>query len=261
MNFQETVFQRLKTLKQILSEKQSILSCSPEGRLEIRKRGKKTQYFHVKPGERKGTYIRKKDISLASSLAQKSYDIAVIEKVANEITILEALLSEWGSGTMDNIIDKYSLVRQKLITPIRLTDSAFIETWEAVEYEPKPISEDVADFFTNKGEHVRSKSEVMIADALKKFHVPYRYEYPLQLGKVTVHPDFTVLNVRERKELYWEHFGMMDDYEYRENAISKTKKYIHHGYFPGETLIITEETRKQPLDTAYIYAMIKKHCF
>ena len=46
MNFQETVFQRLKTLKQILSEKQSILSCSPEGRLEIRKRGKKT---HVLP--------------------------------------------------------------------------------------------------------------------------------------------------------------------------------------------------------------------
>lgn len=79
-----------------------------------------------------------------------------------------------------------------------LTDKRF-------EYRGKGFDESTSEFYTAKGEKVRSKSEVIIADVLSREGIPYRYEYPLYLkGIGKVHPDFTVLNVKQRKEIYWE---------------------------------------------------------
>lgn len=67
---------------------------------------------------------------------------------------------------------------------------------------------------------------MIIADLLNKEGIPYRYEYPIQLNGVGwIYPDFTVLNVRLRKEYYWEHLGMMDDYSYAEKALQKISSY------------------------------------
>ena len=41
------------------------------------------------------------------------------------------------------------------------------------------------------------------------------------LSNRIIHPDFTVLNVRTREILYWEHLGMMDNKEYIESALAK----------------------------------------
>ena len=43
---------------------------------------------------------------------------------------------------------------------------------------------------TGKAWHVRSKSEVIIANALKAAGVPYRYEFPLLMDKNADNPDF-----------------------------------------------------------------------
>ena len=63
-----------------------------------------------------------------------------------------------------------------------------------------------------------------------------------------IYPDFTVLNVRTRKEMLWEHFGMMDEPEYAEKAVQKIMTYEQNNIFPGENLILTYETRKNPLN-------------
>lgn len=71
-----------------------------------------------------------------------------------------------------------------------------------------------------KGERVRSKSEVIIADMLNRKGISYRYEYPVYLKNVgQIYPDFTVLDAIRRREIYWEHLGMMDDPDYAEMAI------------------------------------------
>ena len=107
---------------------------------------------------------------------------------------------------------------------------------------------------------MRSKSELIIADLLYKEGVPYRYEYPLYLnGLGRIYPDFTVLNTKERKELHWEHLGMMDDAEYAENALRRIAVYEKNGIFPGENLILTHETRKNPLDQKIIKMMIANY--
>lgn len=112
-----------------------------------------------------------------------------------------------------------------------------------------------------KDERVRSKSEILIANALTKHNIPYRYEAPIYLnGYGTVYPDFTILNIRLRKELFWEHLGMMDDASYVEKALEKIDTYQKNNIFPGEKLILTHESAYRPLNTRIIDRMIECYC-
>ena len=72
--------------------------------------------------------------------------------------------------------------------------------------------------------------------------VPYRYEAPLKLknGKIR-YPDFTILDIKNRKIYYHEHFGLMDDIEYVETNLIKLEEYKRSGIYPGKNLIITYE--------------------
>ena len=101
---------------------------------------------------------------------------------------------------------------------------------------------------------------MIIANTLKRMAVPYRYEYPLGLqdGRV-IYPDFLALNVREKKEMVWEHFGMMDDGAYSEKAVRKIRSLQQTGIFPGEKLILTFERSKQPLDTNELRSVIQTY--
>ena len=77
----------------------------------------------------------------------------------------------------------------------------YMKQWEAVVYERKGFREDAPNYYTDKGERVRSKAEILIANMLNKHGIPYRYEYPLKLkGYGVIYPDFTLLNINTRKE-------------------------------------------------------------
>jgi len=62
---------------------------------------------------------------------------------------------------------------------------------------------------TARGEMVRSKSEVIIANALTAKCVDYAYERPLTIEGVTKYPDFTIEDMESGRILYWEHCGML----------------------------------------------------
>ena len=106
---------------------------------------------------------------------------------------------------------------------------------------------------------MRSKSELIIANALEQCGVPYRYEYPLYLkGIGTVYPDFTCLNINKRKEIVWEHFGMMDNISYANKNIAKIQTYNQNGFFPGKNMIMTFETSQNAISSNIIQNMIKE---
>jgi len=143
------------------------------------------------------------------------------------------------------------------IQPICLSDEMFIERWNSIEYERANYQEEKNIYVTRKNEKVRSKSEVIIANMLEERGIPYRYECVLQdENGIWAMPDFTVLNVRERKEYYWEHFGMMEDPSYAKSAIRKIAKYEVHGYYQGDGLIASYESLSNPLDIKQIEGLI-----
>ena len=139
-----------------------------------------------------------------------------------------------------------------------------------MEYLHKKFAEDAPQLFTDNNEQVRSKSEVIIANALKAAGVPYRYEFPLLVDKnpeaddddtdfCQLHPDFYCLNLRTRQEFAWEHFGMMDDPEYAARATEKLGLYAENGFFPGKNLIITMETSAKPVSSKFLKSVIQTY--
>ncbi len=252
---------REKYLLQIKNEKEQALTEVPEGTLRLCTHEKNTQYYHRKdPKDFNGVYIREKDIELAQRLAQKDYDRKVLGATEKELNAIKKYLSSFPAICAEQIYQSLHKGRQKLITPICETDEEYVQNWEMVEYKGKEFHEGAPEFYTTKGERVRSKSELIIADLLEKEGVPYRYEYPIYLkGLGKIYPDFTVLNVRKRKTIYWEHLGMMDDFEYVERALKKIATYEQNGIFPGENLVLTYETRTNPINQKMIMLMIQHY--
>ncbi len=251
--------QYLETLKANTEEH---IRKAPQGSLRItRGRNGRAEYYHRKePADRGGKYISHNERELIQMLAQKEYDKKVMKAAASEIRAIDRYLRDIPDSEAEEVYSVLSKERQELIQPVILPDEAFSAEWESVKYEGKRIEEDIPELFTDNGERVRSKSELLIANALARYGIPYRYEYPVRLnGFGMVHPDFMILNIRLRKEIFWEHLGRMDDEGYVNRNIRKIHAYIRNDIFPGENLILTAETSENPIDTRIINKFIDKY--
>ncbi len=138
-------------------------------------------------------------------------------------------------------------------------DFKHIKEWQNVTYPVKPFRSDDIEYYTQRGERVRSKSETIIADKLFSLGIPYRYEYPLTLfdcGRpIEVHPDFTLLDIHTRDNVYFEHAGMIDDAEYSDAFARKINTYASNGIILGRNLIISAETSSVPLNIKRVERM------
>ncbi|WP_242839379.1 RecQ family ATP-dependent DNA helicase [Oribacterium sp. P6A1] len=85
---------------------------------------------------------------------------------------------------------------------------------------------------TVDGNHVRSKSEVIICDLLAKSGIEYKYEELLEYepGKY-INPDFTVY-MPDNAKAFWEHVGMLGNEKYDSDWLNKID--IYEKYFPGQ---------------------------
>lgn len=257
----EELERRKEELLQLKNEKEHALKGVPKGTVRISCSQNRTQfYYREKKEDRRGNYIPEKELELVKKLAQKEYDQKVLRAVEKELGIVERCMAHYQVTEPEMIYENLHEERKKLIIPIRESDEGYIKKWEAVKYQGKGFDENMPEYYTVKKERVRSKSELIIADLLAREGVPYRYESPLHLkGFGQIYPDFMVLNVAKRKEFYWEHLGMMDDPAYVEKAIQKITMYEQNGIYPGERLILTYETRKNPLSQKVVIRMIEHY--
>lgn len=120
---------------------------------------------------------------------------------------------------------------------------------------------------TSKGLAVRSKSELLIAEALESMNVPFRYEQPLQRGGKTYFPDFTISDEITGRSVYWEHLGMLDDENYVRSWNRKLSWYRSNGILPYEenengdaVLITTQDSPQSGLDMAEVRRLIEEVC-
>lgn len=254
----EKLAEYLNELAAASDELQKSVEKSKEGSLHVVMRGDYCMYYHRKNAKDKsGTYIKKRNIDVAKALAQKDYDIAVLKEIHKEKKMIEKFLLDFDETKVGNLFSKENAPRKQLITPIAMNDADFECLWKRKEYEKKPVYEDSEEYITENGEHVRSKSEILIANALKQNGIPYRYEYPVSLfdGRVR-HPDFCVLNVRERKNYYWEHCGKVGEEEYGDYISRKMNDYAKSGLVPGKDIIITLESKNVPLNMNTVQGII-----
>ena len=114
-----------------------------------------------------------------------------------------------------------------------------LEAWIAEPFIKRSDHKDGLKFPTKSSFEVRSKEEVILANTLTDNDIPFKYEAPFQLGKITVHPDFTLINPYTGKQSIWEHLGSFHIEKYGEQANQKILAYIQSGLLLNETLIIT----------------------
>ena len=257
---QQLIARRLE-LENLLNLKLKSQKNLPQGHLRIeQKKGVRApQFYHVtSPANTHGVYIPGSQAALAQHLAQKDYDHKLIKILQQQLSILEKLISVT-DGKIEKLYSKMCPARQRLIRPVTLNNLQYSEAWQNIIWQPRPFAEDAAEYFTTNGERVRSKSEVIIAETLKRHKIPYRYEFPLELKNGDVyHPDFLCLNLRTRQEFLWEHFGMMDSPDYAGRTVKKLKIFGENHIFPGKNLIITMETVESPLSSRQVEALIKE---
>ncbi len=252
---------RCEELKKIAKETERSLTKAPDGKIRIVKEKDHAKfYLRTDPSERSGTYISKSDAEKIGVYTQKSYNQKLVKLLKKEINALEDYLMKTG-GQQIAIRQLYSDNPgevKKFIRPVDMSDEDYIAMWAAEKYDGKEIPEEMPVYETVQKERVRSKSELTIANALAGHGVPYKYECPLVLKNGTrIHPDFTVLNVKERRQLYWEHRGMMDNEDYARHTVDRIKQYMKSGIVIGRDLIITEETSSSPLGTDEIESIIR----
>ena len=102
---------------------------------------------------------------------------------------------------------------------------------------------------------MRSKAEVLIAEKLYEYGIPFRYEQILLLGNRQYAPDFT-FEAADGSEFYLEFFGMMDNEEYAANCWQKIMTYKQAGIVPWRNAIYIYATGNN-IDMPQIEAVIK----
>lgn len=255
--------ERIAYLQSIKGYLEKELAKAPAGNISVFK-GKSDAYFRYynreQPTDKYGKYIDKTNTKLRTELAQKKYHELMLRNVKEELRKLQKIESY---NLVDSVIHTYENIHpgiKKLIVPIEIDDEQYAIKWQQMPYDGNKFTEqDVTEFYSKKGERMRSKSEVLIANALYYKGIPYKYECPIYLpnGKVK-YPDFTILHIKQRKTYYWEHFGKMDDVEYVENNVKKISEYEKIGIILGDNLIITMETSGIPLGTRTIENLLQK---
>ena len=241
ISFRERINKRISQMKITIDKAEEKMKKLPEGRVNIKKHGEFIYYYQFKKGQ-KERLIKKSESKLLEDMLQTRYLKKVVKAAKEEV--YESLPEERRVG----------------VKPIVPTDEQFRERWESQTYPVKPVKEGMPVFKTLKGDLVKSKSEVLIADRLFANGIPYKYECPINVGGIIFHPDFTILRMSDRKILYLEHCGKVGDAEYAEDMVSRANRYSLAGIMQGDSLFFTFETSKTPLDTEVIDKMIE-NCF
>lgn len=250
-----------KQLENIVEEARRRLTSVPEGHLCIKKKGGNVEYYYYnsKDTGMHGRYIKKSEREFARRVAQKDYDTGIVKYAELRIKAIDSFLISYEKTNLKENYEKMNPYRRELISVPIISDEEYIRQWQLVKYEGKIFADSAQEIITERGEIVRSKSEKIIADKLYTLGIPYRYEYPLILeGNIKVYPDFTILKMPQREEVYLEHFGLMDNSDYMDSVIYKLNTYERNGIYLGVKLFITHETSKVPLNTRMLDGMLKQ---
>ena len=248
------LYERNEALKAFGSEASDRIKNAPEGKLRIAFNSGKYRYYKITEAkDTRGKYISKDCIGEAKELAEKDYLQKLLRAIDKETKAIEktlSILKKCGTDmATEDIFSSLGEARQELIEPIIINDQEYAKRWENEKYKINDYMPEEKVYSTKKGEMVRSKSEVLMADMYYDLGIPYRYEAELRLknGK-RVFPDFTLLDVSSRNVIYHEHMGLMDNEEYRLHNLQKIEEYRNNDIFVGKNLIVTFESTGCPLN-------------
>ena len=158
------------------------------GKLRISKNEGIPRYYHItQPRDTCGTYLSKEKQNLAEKLAEKDYLNKLKREAEAELHNIDHYIREHSESALEDKYENMNAYRKQLVDPLVIPDNLYVEQWENEPYAVNPYYQEHRIYPTKKGELVRSKSEVFLADMYYELGIP--------------------LNIREIremiKELFW----------------------------------------------------------
>ena len=238
------------------------LEALPNKNLLIVQNGKYRKWYIA--NGKNPIYIRKSNRMLAEQLALRKAKEFDLQEACRERNAIDQYLKEHDQHSADQQkwFDENPEVQNLLESIPRFSPNEslneYLQKWLQTPYETNPQHQEKLIFRTLAGDSVRSKSEVIIANALHHHGIPYRYECAFRSEDMTIYPDFTICHPQNKQIFYWEHFGMMDLSAYANRAFEKLKMYASCQVIPTINLLTTYETAYHPLDCEQVENIIKE---
>lgn len=250
----------LSTAKEIIENEYASL---PGGKVSVRRHnGRVYYYLRINEKGKVEQYLSKtKSQKMIQQLSQKEYCAKTIKLIDAETKATKLYLDNCPCTEVENVSQIIDPALSRFVSPVIEDDKTFLERWIESEYEKLDFDyrEDRASEFSG----FRSKSEFIIANKLSNNGIPFKYEKRLNVDGVDQYPDFTLLDIDNRREIYWEHFGMMDNEVYVARAMKKINLYSKAGLIQSGQMIITMESSIAPIDIEQvdnIINMMKSKC-
>ncbi len=230
------------------------LDESPEGSLLHQMKGKNVEFLHsfYQDGKRVRKGINRKP-DLIKSLAKKEFDRKAYEILSNNVTAIREAMNNHIPFDVDEILqsmnkaysmlpedyffdqDKWKVTAgldEDLLTKIKRHEEwgkkSYKEYWGYPQNKTKT---------TSRGKKVRSISELLIAEKLYEYSIPFHYEELLERDGRLFAPDFTFEGA-DYNCFYLDYFGMMENERYAKRNIQKLNAYYDAGLIPGDNLIV-----------------------
>lgn len=206
------------------------------------------------------TYLPKKNRKLAEELAYKKYLSLRQKDLTGQLKAILLFLHHHPTdiGQADRLLLNHPGFQELLKSRFQPLSQELSE-WMNAPYIQNPAHPEQLVHKCSSGHMVRSKSEALIAMFLHINRIPFRYECPLKLGEITIYPDFTIRHPYTGATFYYEHFGLMDNRSYSQNACNKLQLYTAYGIIPGIHLITTYETKEHPLSAETVRTTIQNY--
>lgn len=252
----ETQLNDINNLISVAEKNLKNSSSVPEGIAKVSYCRGDVQYYLKKPGESRFRYVHSSQRDEIKLIIQHDYDVTVYDILLNTRKAIISFLKKYNIDRIEKAYDSLGKGRKMLVDPIIPSKDDVIRKWYEGFVTDDNGFQSERQYFTEKGEKVRSKSEKILADIFNKHGIPYVYEPKLVLNNGhTVFPDFALLNIRKRKTVYWEHFGLISDPDYTVKCMAKLDEYERSGFVCGDNLIFSIESMNNPF---YIRMMEKK---
>lgn len=186
---------------------------------------------------------------LYTALTRQQQRVVILHQ--GDINSLRALASDERAETPGRFTNLFEKQNPKFKpAPTKLAENRYLE--EGLIHRSR------------RGRALRSKSEVIIDDALYSKDIEAAYELPFygKDGSMKL-PDFTIENASTGQTFIWEHCGMMADEGYRKRWKDKLAWYRDNGVLPHEegggeaaSLIVTQDGTNGGIDSGLIDTII-----
>ena len=250
----------LRDYEKLLESCRKEFDSLPEGHLSRGRQNDKDFYLHEQKDENSGKRGRRRvgaADDLIRQLARKKYLEKFIPQLSKETDRLRKFLAGRSDVDPAQIIDSmkgvYSSLPEEYFFGGRWCDT---EKWANEPYPMSDYRSDEKKHTTSRGLHVRSKSELLIAEKLYEFDIPFRYEEVIMIAGRQYAPDFKILR-KSGKLVYWEHLGLMENQDYRHKNKWKLSVYEHAGIVPWRNLIVTYDEYDGGINLAVIESEIR----